>query len=102
MAYVARLSCAPQTPLSGMNSVSVDETYSLYFMYKSDEPGSIWVTLGKLDWGWKGAAKTDTNGVWSLDPAFPADSSHDPAGVDSTELPPQWSTNIIAAMNPPQ
>ena len=57
-------------------------------MYKSDEVGSIWVTLCKLEWSWGGTATKDAQGQWSK--LGVGHSSKDPKGVDSTELP-TWS-----------
>ncbi len=87
------------SPNSGLGDFlkhnSRNDTFETYLMYKPDTFGSIWVTLCKLDWFWKGAATKDANGGWSLDPGS-ADYPHtNPAGVDSTDLP-QWETNFPA------
>jgi hypothetical protein len=79
------------SPFVGLPSwdkhVSRRDDFQLYLMYKSDEAGSVWVTLCELDWYWCGAA-TKAGGAWSLD-GDTGDSSINPVGVDSIKLP-QW------------
>ncbi len=33
--------------------VAVDEAFMSYFMYQSERPGSIWVTIARIDWRWR-------------------------------------------------
>lgn len=56
---------------------------------------NIWVTLGKLEWNWKGAATKAT--TWSIDKGSDSYSSN-PKGADSIILP-VWTnstTNLKA------
>ena len=64
----------------------VDE-FQTFLMYKSDEEGSVWVTLAKVDWSWFGWAVKGAEG-WSV---IDQDSSEHPPFADSIQLP-QWIT----------
>jgi autotransporter-associated beta strand protein len=74
------------------DNVSRLDYYRTYLMYKSDEAGSIWVTLCRLDWYWQGMAAWDSMRTWHLVNGT-ASYSHNPVGLDSTELP-KWDTNV--------
>lgn len=77
-----------------VNYVCANNNASLYLMYKSSKDKSIWVTLGRLDWYWRGAAKK-TGDKWTKDAFLNADDFPSPApvGVDSVELP-LWRRSI--------
>lgn len=75
-----------------MKNLCTADVFGTYLMYKSDEPGSIWVTLGKVSWNWQGVATKDGHGQWSLDEGS-GHYSADPPGIDTTELP-RWSANF--------
>jgi hypothetical protein len=70
-------------------SISNNDQFQIYLMYKPDITNSIWVTLRTLTWQWSGSATNDPNSGWSLNPG--ATSSATPS-VDSIILP-TWTTN---------
>lgn len=82
----------PGTPWKGTTRVSVDEHFHVYFMYRPAGDDSIWVTLSKLNWFWKGTATFDM--VWLPEPgqSSSADAPGNPSGSDSTELP-EWTAH---------
>lgn len=58
---------SPGMPLvRGFKAGTVSMTFKIYAMYKPNGAGSIWVPLGKLDWGWSGSAtSSDGGGTWT-------------------------------------
>jgi hypothetical protein len=85
--------CAYLAP--SWTNVTVSMHFKLYLMYKSDEAGSIWVTLKELTWYWTGNTLRP--------PPLPSDwaiptgidySTPNPEGVDSICLP-QWSAGDL-------
>ena len=78
--------------LSTDKHVDRNDAFQLYFVYRPDGAGSIWVTLCELDWHWGGAATKDQLGAWSLDSGS-AGSSVNPVGTDSTK-PPEWDGRV--------
>ena len=58
-------------------------------MYRPSGPHTIWVPLGRMSWGWIGAA-TRTGGAWILDP--PSGGAHttiNPRGTKTIRFP-EW------------
>jgi hypothetical protein len=75
-------------------SSSAKDDFRLFLMYKHSDADSIWVTLGRATWGWRGM--TTRIGA----PASPANNWNAPTGtgmpntngVNSIELP-EWDNN---------
>lgn len=70
------------------------DNFRAYFMYKPDGADSIWVTLGRLDWGWSAGAMRHgpfEDNTWDgpLDPRWVAN----PTGMATSELP-VWPDNM--------
>ena len=96
----------PQTSLTGLHAEVVRRNDSFHTFLMSGPAGtdSIWVTLGRLDWSWSGAAhrigelpdgnEGDNGGGrqgrnWNG--PFGAQWTVNPAGVATSDLP-QWTT----------
>ncbi len=77
---------------SSLLALRRSDVFETYLMYKSNQPGSIWVTLCDLEWYWYGDAKKGSDGKWSLVGA--GQYLPDPPGFDSTHLP-QWDHNVL-------
>lgn len=81
------------SPGSGLvastNRKTVDDSFECYLMHKPTGGDSIWVSLQKVNWYWKGDAKLSTQGVWELQALGQnvKDSPKDPTGVNTTALP---------------
>ncbi len=78
-------------------SSTVNESFELYFMYKSNEADSIWVTLSMLTWQWAGqttriGAPASAANNWN---AISGASLSSTASARSNVLP-QWTTNFGA------
>jgi Carboxypeptidase regulatory-like domain len=89
---------SPNNPLTAADqSTSASDDFQLYLMYKHSDADSIWVTLGKATWGWRG------NITRIGAPASPANNWNAPTGtgmpntngVNSIELP-EWAINYTA------
>jgi len=61
---------APSQPLfHGDTRVEVVDEMRSYLMYRAEAPGSIWVSVGFLHWGWTGLAELDpATQKWKLLP----------------------------------
>ena len=66
-------------------SYELDEQFRAYLMFKPSIDRSIWVTLARLDWSYRGKAVYDSEEqAWN---AVDCANSMNPAGVESSELP---------------
>jgi hypothetical protein len=70
----------------------------LYVMFQPSASGSIWVPLGKLQWGWSGVAESADGGSTWNKTSGSYDTSN-PSGSSTTESP-EW-TNTATGSNPP-
>src|SRR5690606_33386756 len=61
---------------------SVDDSFHTYFMFRPT--GGIWVTLGKMEWSWKGSAAKTAAG-WAV-VAGSTSFSQNPTWASSTKL----------------
>src|SRR5205807_10401581 len=57
-----------QGVFSTLQSLSINDNFQTYLMYRPSTPGSIWVTLNVLNWSWSGSA-TMPGGGWVVGPA---------------------------------
>jgi hypothetical protein len=74
---------APAVPLisNDYSTVTTDQSFDTYYLYKPNLPNSIWVTLNRVEWNWDGTAGNEP--PWEL-------TSYDPPGYESflaLELP---------------
>jgi len=72
------------------DKVTVNDSATMWFIFKPSGAGAIWVPLRKVDWSWEGTAHRVQGNEWTLDTA---DNSENPSSVDTTEHP-QWIHNI--------
>jgi hypothetical protein len=68
------------------------DSFSTYFMYRPDgDSRNIWVSLGRLDWGWQGTAtQVGTSGTFTGG----GTATPNPSGVASFALP-QWTCQFV-------
>ena len=76
--------------LEDSKRAEVDETATMWFIFKPSISGAIWVPLRKVSWWWKGTADRVQDNQWELDSG---DNSDNPASVDTTQHP-EWTHNI--------
>ena len=79
-----------------LQHVAANQEFRTYLMYKPPSPGSIWVTLRVLTWGWSAGATKGADGIWTVDKGASAPAPE--PGIDRAELP-QWNNY---ATNPQQ
>lgn len=93
---------SPATPLFStlpderqrFDEIKVEEHFQTHLMYKPKAPGSIWVSIAKLEWHWKAHAKftkeVDSNkGTWRV---ISKEFDVNPVGEKCFELP-VWTRN---------
>ncbi len=82
---------SPGSPTSGFTYVGRTDNFKAYFMYRPDGAGSIWVTVGVLEWNWYGSiSRPTTFNSWTLETAG---YTPNPVGHEASELP-EWTTTI--------
>lgn len=88
----ATLDDTPGTePGTFMTSIARADYYMAYLMYQPDSPGSIWITIGRLDWFWTYSATRSTwVSNWTM---IGSNSSISPTGEASVQLP-EWTNRI--------
>ncbi|MDX2035594.1 MAG: hypothetical protein SFX72_03000 [Isosphaeraceae bacterium] len=73
--------------------VPTPEMYKTFLMYRPSG-GGVWVALAKLEWGWGGALKRNTqSGFWELDESYsqnPPLMSVNPIAHTSDDFWPSW------------
>ncbi len=77
--------------LSQWDNVEVQDTATMWLMFKPEGNDSIWVPLRKVWWFWRASATND-GGAWGIDQGS-ASNSDDPESLDTTEYP-EWTENI--------
>jgi hypothetical protein len=95
---------APKSTLLWIYSaVTRDDAFQMYFMYRPDAEGAIWVPIGRVDWFWWGRSERTSfsgpNNGWSDPVKFvTSDWLENPTGF-SYELfaPgfPQWTDTLV-------
>lgn len=91
-----------QLLLSNMKGESARDSFVIYFMYRSDKPGSIWVSLGWLYWYWAGQTTIANPQMNTWYPVPSNKQTHSRAPVKGTTLPgdlPEWHGNVIPLIN---
>ena len=73
--------------------ITADDKFQMYLMYQPPGQGSIFVTIGELNWSWKASA-TKAGGSWSLDPN-PVNPGN-PDGAANSTLP-TW-TQVVTGL----
>ncbi len=79
----------PQVPSNDWTKIIAKFDFTMYLMYKPDSAGSIWVPLGKQDWGW-GFTATDVNYTrdWAYTNPYPSVAgATGNIGTDTHDLP---------------
>ncbi len=74
--------------LSSYSSVSIDDKFEMWIMFRPSGQDSIWVPLKKVSWSWS-ASVTQSGGNWSLGSNA---HSQNPAFQDTTAFP-VWTKN---------
>ena len=84
------------TPVStpATSSISRSDEFRSYLMYRPAGVGSIWITLRKMTWHWKGAAsRRQYDKMWELVPDSGDSPISPPRGLATCELP-VWSSSF--------
>jgi hypothetical protein len=75
-------------PAGGGFRANVNDSFSMWLMFKPSGVGSVWVPLKKVDWQWQVSASSIT-GAWVITP--PTVEPSNPTGDDTTDYP-TWSS----------
>jgi hypothetical protein len=78
-----------------MDSVSRDDKFEMYLMFKPAGQNSSWVPLKKLEWWWKGKAIKDAFG-WTIQKGSNTQGSSPALNVSDH---PQWTENMFPLLN---
>jgi hypothetical protein len=78
--------------LSGNSSITIDDTWKMYLLFKPGGDDSSYVPLRRIDWRWSAAA-TQTNSIWSITSHTNPQDGGQPTDVDETQIP-TW-TRIV-------
>jgi len=72
--------------------VRIAESFRMYLMWRSEQPGSIWVTLARFDWNWSTRISSDDEGEYTLhaaDTRYTGQTGQQTVNAASSELP-EW------------
>jgi hypothetical protein len=79
----------PGQPVSGLSSLSLEDKFQYFILYKPDAPDAIWVPVGMAEWSWSVEAKSSGT-TW---PLLSKDSTQNPSGKGTTKFP-VYTSNV--------
>jgi hypothetical protein len=90
------ISDSPAMICVGWQSVSAQDDFDLYQMFRPHGTESRFVPLAWVAWGWNGTAIKSSSGNWSFSTASPAYCD----AVNKTAIHPVWDKNLVQGVQP--